>query len=145
MNYKNSIYVIKVALLIGKKENPYRIMALNKTDSLFDFAATILSAFNFHNNHAFGFYDNTKNWLKSKYSYELFFDEGVFGVSEGAQSVKNNTIEIAFTERNKMLFLFDYGVEWLFKLELIEKADSETNIRYPLVTKSVGKAPKHST
>jgi hypothetical protein len=40
-----------------------------------------------------------------------------------------------------MLFLFDYGDEWRFKVELIGLGRKELNAVYPRVLKRVGEAP----
>ena len=40
-----------------------------------------------------------------------------------------------------MLFLFDYGDEWLFTVELIGLGRKEPKVAYPRVLKRVGEAP----
>jgi hypothetical protein len=40
-----------------------------------------------------------------------------------------------------MLFLFDYGDEWRFKVELIGLGRKEPGAVYPRVVKQVGEAP----
>lgn len=40
-----------------------------------------------------------------------------------------------------MLFLFDYGDEWQFKVELIGLVQKEPKAAYPRVLKQVGQAP----
>lgn len=41
-----------------------------------------------------------------------------------------------------MMFLFDYGDEWLFLLECMKISDSIEKIRYPRIIEKVGKEPK---
>lgn len=43
--------------------------------------------------------------------------------------------------RSKMLFLFDYGDEWRFKIEAIGMGEKVPKARYPKVLVSIGKAP----
>jgi hypothetical protein len=40
-----------------------------------------------------------------------------------------------------MLFLFDYGDQWQFKVELIGLGQKEAKAAYPRVVKQVGAAP----
>jgi hypothetical protein len=40
-----------------------------------------------------------------------------------------------------MLFLFDYGDEWRFKVELLRLGEKVPKARYPKVLASVGQAP----
>jgi hypothetical protein len=42
-----------------------------------------------------------------------------------------------------MTLFFDYGDEWLFEVARTGEGRTEPGKRYPLVVKSVGKAPKH--
>jgi hypothetical protein len=41
----------------------------------------------------------------------------------------------------KMLFLFDYGDEWRFKVEVIGVSEKVPSGRYPKVVAAVGDAP----
>jgi hypothetical protein len=41
-----------------------------------------------------------------------------------------------------MTFLFDYGDNWQFRVELIGKGVKERDVKYPKVRKKVGRAPK---
>jgi len=43
---------------------------------------------------------------------------------------------------DKMLFLFDYGGEWLFVVELKGFGEEDTKKKYPRVLKKVGRTPK---
>ena len=40
-----------------------------------------------------------------------------------------------------MRFLFDYGDEWVFLVELVKREPRETKIKLPRLLSSVGKAP----
>ena len=41
----------------------------------------------------------------------------------------------------KLLFLYDYGDEWHFIVQLKETRASEKDTKYPQIVESVGKAP----
>ena len=48
----------------------------------------------------------------------------------------------AFNEPGKeLLFLYDYGDEWHFVVQLKETGTPEKDTRYPQIVESVGKAP----
>jgi hypothetical protein len=60
----------------------------------------------------------------------------------GARSVKRTRIGEAFPAVGaKMTFLFDYGDEWHFHVEVIGRGRKEAGTEYPLLVKSVGQAP----
>ena len=120
----------------------YRDIELPSSKSLEDLAAAIVNAFGFDFDHAFGFYSNLKgNYYKSPERYELFADLGEAD-EEGVRSVRRTKLSTAFPEPGKqMLFLYDYGDGWQFKVELIGLGQKEPKVAYPRVVKQVGQAP----
>ena len=136
------IFLVKATLKdpFGRaKGAPYRTLAIPERFTLYDLAEIIVESFGFNFDHAFGFYDNTENWTKSKEGYELFSDMGEESEFKG---VKKTRIGKVFTRPEKrMLFLFDYGDEWHFILGLQGIEQAKEKIKYPLVVESVGKTP----
>lgn len=136
------IYLIKVTMSdwYGRiRGMPYRLLAVPEGFTLYNLAEAILDSFGFYFDHAFGFYDNIKSWVESAEGYELFAD-----MAEGSEfkSVKRTEINEVFNKiKKKMLFLFDYGEEWHFIVELKGIESPKGNANYPLVVESVGKPP----
>jgi hypothetical protein len=119
--------------------HPYRVIAVPEGFTLYRLAEAIVDSFGFYFDHPFGFYDNIRQWTKSKDGYELFADIGEESEFKGVERTKVGKV---FHEiKKKMLFLFDYGDEWHFivKLEGIESLREIA--KYPLVVESVGDAP----
>jgi len=72
--------------------------------------------------------------------YELFVDMGE-GDGE-ARSVKRTRINEAFPlVGTKLRFLFDYGDEWVFLVELLSRKPMEPKVRLPRLLNSVREAP----
>ncbi len=110
-----STHIFRVRL----RARVYRDIEIESTKSLYDLAAAIVRAFDFDLDHAFGFYSKLGEYVfDSPVRYELFADlEG--GGSE-ARSVKQTTVAQAFPAVGaKMQFLFDYGDDWRFQVEVI--------------------------
>ncbi|XEY09394.1 hypothetical protein QO062_09500 [Fervidobacterium pennivorans subsp. carthaginiensis] len=119
-----------------------------------------MDAFAFRFNHLFGFYDNTKSWANSKIRYELNVDlERKHNKSRGnirrsstrklfenrpiRKGVKNTKVSQVFEKpRQRMLFLFDYGDQWHFIVELKKIVEPEQNIKYPAILETFGEAPE---
>lgn len=122
----------------------YRDIEIPSTKKLYDLAAAIVSAFGFYFDHAFGFYSSLKGDIfSSPVKYELFADMDDIGEPSDAGSVEKTRISEAFPEiGHKMTFLFDYGDEWRFRIELIGKGAKEQGVEYPKVRKKAGRAPK---
>jgi hypothetical protein len=89
----------------------------------------------------FGFYSSLGyRYHDAEERYELFADLGQ--ADEGVRGVRRTRLSAAFPEVGKtMLFLFDYGDGWRFKVELIGLGRKEPNAVYPRVLKRVGEAP----
>jgi hypothetical protein len=115
----------------------YRDIEIPSTATLYRLAETVVRAFNFDFDHAFGFFSKLKgNIYDSPTKYELFTDTG-------GRSVKRTPVAEAFAVKGaKMSFLFDYGDEWLFQIEVIGQARKESGTKYPRVLKAVGEAPE---
>lgn len=119
-----------------------REIEIPASKSLYHFAEAIVGAFGFDFDHAFGFYSDLSDYVyHSEVKYELFADMG--DADPESRSVKKTKIAEAFAAPDaKMTFLFDYGDEWLFEVARIGAGKTEPGKTYPLVVKSVGKAPK---
>src|SRR5436305_9787839 len=96
-----TIHTFRVSL----KPRIYRDIEMASSATLYDLAKSIVRAYDFDFDHAFGFFNKlTGNIFQSPVRYELFTD------STSAKSVKRTTVEQAFpTVGSKMTFLFDYG------------------------------------
>jgi len=136
------IYLIKATLSdwYGKvKGQPFRVLEIHGDFTLYSLAKAIVDSFGFYFDHPFGFYDNIKKWSNSNEGYELFADIGEESEFKG---VKRTKISKAFDQiEKKMLFLFDYGDEWHFIVELKGIELSKEGERYPFVAESIGGAP----
>jgi Plasmid pRiA4b ORF-3-like protein len=118
----------------------YREFEILSAKTLYNLGEEIVRVFGFGFDHAFGFYSKlTGSVYDSPVKYELFADMG-----EGeARSVKRSRIADAFPAIGaRMTFLFDYGDQWLFRIEVIDLKRKEPKVKYPRLLKSNGIAPE---
>lgn len=130
-------HVFRVSL----KPKLYRDIEIDSARSLSDLAEAIVASFDFDFDHAFGFYSKLDDaYAKSPERYELFVDTG-----EGdgdARSVQRTTVGQAFAKvGKKMLFVFDYGDDWRFEVELKRVGEKAPKMRYPRMIAAMGEAP----
>ena len=121
----------------------YRDIEISFNASLHALAEAIVHAFDFSMDHAFGFYatDKPRKYYEATVKYELFADMEET-IDKRAKSVKRSKVSEAFThEGQKMIFLFDYGDNWLFELEMRSYGAQEPRAKYPRVLVSRGTAP----
>jgi hypothetical protein len=120
----------------------YRDIELDPAKSLYSLAEAIVASFNFDFDHAFGFYTGlTPAQIDKKFpKYELFADSG--DADPQVLGVKKTRISQAFAEvGHTMLFLFDYGDDWLFRVTLRTIGKKSAKTRYPRIVATRGEAP----
>jgi hypothetical protein len=124
------------------KPKLFRDIEMDSAASLSALADAITAAFEFEVEHPFGFYSKSDgNYQASPEKYELFAD--LEDSDSDAASVKQTAVSKAFAKvGKKMLFVFDYGAEWLFTVELIKIGAKKPGSRYPRLLNSSGDAPE---
>jgi len=139
-------YILKTSLLHNKKI--IREIEVLRNTSLYRLAKEIVGAYNFYFDHCFGFFNKIgeNSYLDASEKYELFTDlieEGENLEPTGAGSVKKTKVfEVWKKIKDKMLFLFDYGDNWQFVVELKAFGESDKQKKYPRILKKVGRAPQ---
>jgi hypothetical protein len=133
-------HIVRVTLQDGP--TVYREIEVESHKTLSDLAEAIVHAFDFDFDHAFGFYSKLtgRDVMRSQPKYELFAD---MGERTEARSVRKTSVADAFPEvGHTMLFMFDYGDDWRFIVEVIGMAQKAAKTRYPKVLKKIGQAPE---
>ena len=122
--------LIKLKVTNNDDKANYKIIEVPTNMILYKFAEVLVKRFGFYFDHAFGFYDNLENPFDSKEIYELFTDLEDVETTPNAKGVQKYYFVSDLFERNKkMLFLFDYGDNWEFILELLD--DSQEVLSVP--------------
>jgi len=118
----------------------YRDFEILSAKKLYDLAGAIVQFFGFDFDHAFGFYSKlTGRIFDSPVKYELFADME----ESNARSVKRALIVDAFPKvGTKMTFLYDYGDNWQFRIEVIGQNQKAPGVSYPRPLKAIGKGPE---
>ncbi|MPZ57946.1 MAG: hypothetical protein GEU91_15895 [Rhizobiales bacterium] len=138
---QNDTLIIRAAL--EGKASIYRDIKIDASKSLYRLAEAIVSAFGFDFDHAFGFYSGLTrtSMLRKHPMYELFADIGE--ADPGVLSVKKTKIGEAFPAvPHAMMFLFDYGDGWHFRVTSTGAWKKIAKVRYPRAIASNGEAPE---
>lgn len=138
------IDIFRIKFLNNKKT--IRELEVLEDINLFGLAEAIVSAYGFDFDHAFGFFSKiTVGWelSESDKRYELFADMADEEIEPtGAKSVKETRAsEVWKNIGDKMMFLFDYGDDWRFVVELVGFREEQSKIKYPRLINSTGTAP----
>jgi len=133
-------FLLRIAL--DGQKSIYRDIEIEPSKSLYRLAEAIVKAFDFDFDHAFGFYSGLTPAKQTRVGprYELFADMGEAG--PGVFSVKKTKVSQAFPAiGHTLLFLFDYGDEWRFRVSLKDTATKQPKVQYPRVVTIRGNAP----
>jgi hypothetical protein len=115
-------------------------LRLAANHDLDDLAYAILEAVGFECDHAYGFYDNLKNPYRSIEEYTLFATLGEDAKPDDP-GVENTLVSTVFKPGKKMLFLFDYGDDWMFPVTCTGEAEAKPFKRPKLLSTS-GEPPE---
>jgi Plasmid pRiA4b ORF-3-like protein len=129
------------AALDGQK-SICRDIEVEPSTSLYRLAKAVTNAFDFDFDHAFGFYSGLTPAKLTRVDprYELFADMGE--ADPGVLSVKKTKVSQAFpVVGHSLIFLFDYGDEWRFRVSLREVGTKLPKVGYPRVVTIRGNAP----
>ena len=137
-------YVFEARMIqYAEGENIIRQVAVSGSKNLLHLAQVILNAFDFDCDHCFGFYGDIYKHpgREQTEAYEAFVDADVEPTNELAKSVERTRISSVFKDvGKKMLFMFDYGQDWRFIVELKEIEENSTE-KLPKILNSIGVAP----
>ena len=122
------------------KQSPYRTIEVFEESTLIDLARTILDAFEFKEDHFYGFYDNINSPLKSTESF-LFLERMIDEIPLRRNINECLVRDLFSNDKTEWLFLFDYENEWNFRLSLLDKKEDKSDI-YPKISEAFGTAPK---
>jgi len=140
-NKKMKTFIFKTKLLSDKKIA--REIEVLENTNLYKLAGAIVDAYDFDFDHCFGFFSKITDGLcfDSERKYELLTD--IPDVEQtGAGSVEKTKIgEVWRAVGDKMLFLFDYGDDWRFVVELAGLGERRLKTKYSRLLKRVGIAP----
>jgi hypothetical protein len=133
--------VFRVRILGGFYAPPgalaiWREVELAADQTLAELGEAIPAAFGFDDDHLWSFFLSGKPWDRPS-EYARLPDPPVGGRKWGADDLRVDDAPA----RKEFLFLFDYGDEWHFGVQLVRTGEVEPGARYPRVVASRGQAP----
>lgn len=131
MSNRMSRYELKITLDCNKKI--YRVLRICGSDTLNNLSNIILSSFDFNDEHLYLF-----NLDNVKYSDNAYYCMPEYG----DQSADIPIDQLQLAENQKILYLYDFGDEWVFRI-LVQKIECEENYSKPVVVKSIGEIEQY--
>jgi Plasmid pRiA4b ORF-3-like protein len=143
------IYTFRVRILEGlaapeDTRLAWREIAIAANQTLADLGEAIPLAFGFEDPHLWSFFLSGEVWDRAT-EYALSSDPDPFGGPRAHAARRTAIGEVPLPGANgkqEFLFLFDYGDEWHFGVQLVRRsATVEPDARYPHVVAQQGTAP----
>ena len=112
----------------------WRVIEIADDQTLHDLHLTIQDAVDFDDDHLYSFFMSNRAWDESSAYVSPREPEGI----------KANRVEIRDLNlrlKQRFLYLFDYGDEHRFDVQLIERRPYQAGVRYPRIVESQGENP----
>ncbi len=130
--------IYRFKIWFEEDEDIYREIDIQPTFTFLDFHNIVLDSIGFNKKEASSFYASDDNWRKGK---EVTLEDS--GNNKLLMSkVKIN--ELVDDPHQKFLYITDFKEMWTLHIELKSIQNDVKGIKYPLISKSVGKAPKQN-
>ena len=124
-NRHDKVFVFKVKLFYAKRV--WRQIEIIGSDTLDDLHETIAGVFNLEWGHLYSFFMSNRAWdSNSEYCHSQ---------AEGRRADKAIISRLELRIKQKFMYLYDYGDEHCFEVELIDIKEKEKAIKYPRETK----------
>ncbi|HEU5330964.1 MAG TPA: hypothetical protein VFU78_22915 [Thermomicrobiales bacterium] len=124
----------------GEIGDVWRDIELAANQTLLDLGWAIPPAFDFDDDHLWAFYLSGQPF-DSKTEYALSAEPNPF-TGEAPKRAEDHTLRGVHFPRHEFLYIFDFGDEWHFGVQLADKSNDLTpGAAYPRVAASHGKPP----
>jgi hypothetical protein len=127
---KQGIYTFKVYIA----KNIWVKMQLDGKHTLDDLHDCIQDAFDFDNDHMYSFFMDGRPWSHDKFTCPQ--------EDEGPHADEVKIEELSLTDKQTFVYLFDYGDEWTFLVEVYSIEEADSRLLIPQVIETKGKPPK---
>lgn len=130
IKFVDGTYIFKVTLT----RNLWRRIEISADDTLLDLHSSIQEAYDFDYSHLYSFFMDGRPWSRERF-VSPYEDDGPY-VDE--VSIGNLELYVGQT----ILYLFDYGTEWRFRVKLEEIRKEDSKPRKPTIIEEKGESPE---
>ncbi len=141
-----AVYRFKV--IIEDNDDVYRDIDIKAAQTFEELHNTIQEAFKFDNKHSASFFVSDDYWRKHleitlrKEDLELTPEEIRLNVEPKKLMSVAKIAKYIETPHQRFVYVFDEKVQWTFLLEMMKITNEDAKAKYPLISKSIGTAPK---
>lgn len=130
--------IYKIRIILDTKEDIFRDLELDDTNTLEEFHNAIIQAFGFMGNEMASFYTCDEEWKQDE-------EIALFDMNEGDSDIRlmNETLicDVLSEKSPKLIYLYDFFSMWTFFIELADIVKKEDGRSYPNLLFSFGELP----
>lgn len=141
-----AVYRFKV--IIEDNDDVYRDIDIKSVQTFEELHDTIQEAFKFDKKHAASFFVSDDYWRKGleitlrKEDLPLTPEEIRLKVEPKKLMSETKIAKLIETPHQRFVYVFDENVQWNFLLEMMKIITEDAKGKYPIISKSIGTAPK---
>lgn len=128
--FRDGIYTFKVYI----DKDTWSKIKLDAKHTLHDLHMYIQEAFQFDNDHMYSFFMDGRAWSNNKFTCPYDY--------EGPHADDVEIGELELNEKQSFLYLFDYGDEWRFRVDVYNIEKTEVKLLKPQIIENKGEPPE---
>jgi len=134
------VYVFRVKL--GYDKRVWRRIEILGSQNLHDLSLEITEAFDLLDFHLYSFFMSGRAWDSSTEYVSPDHPQGLgWSGDEKRRADEAEICSLELKPKQKFLYLFDYGDEWMFEVQFLKRVASEDGAAYPRITDGRGESP----
>ena len=140
--------VYRFRVIIEDNDDVYRDIDIKSVQTFEELHNSIQEAFKFDNKHAASFFVSDDYWRKGlevtlrKEDLPLTPEEIRLQVPPKKLMSETKIAKLIETPHQRFVYVFDETVQWTFLLEMMKIITEDAKGKYPIISKSIGTAPK---
>jgi hypothetical protein len=133
--------VYRFKIWFEENDEVSRVIDLRPTQTFFDFHNIVLDSIGFRKDEMSSFFLSDYNWRRG---LEITLEE-MGETEEPKLLMKDTTLKDFINDpHQRIVYVTDFLEMWTLKIELQSIQEGINGVNYPLVSKSIGKAPKQN-
>ena len=131
--------IYKIRIILDAKEDIFRDIEIDASNSLEEFHNAITQSFGFLGNEMASFYTCDQEWNQEE-------EIALFDMSENGSDIRlmnESFLEDVLTLKTpKLIYVYDFMNMWTFFVELADMVENEPGVSYPNLLFSFGELPE---
>lgn len=131
--------IYKVRIILDAKDDIFRDIEIDASNSMEEFHNAIAQSFGFLGNEMASFYTCDDEWIQDE-------EIALFDMSDNGSDVRlmteNFLVDVMTKNTPKLIYVYDFMSMWTFFVELADIVENQAGVAYPNLLFSFGELPE---